>query len=83
MAGKLRTMLADGLQNLVANLGTPRDKAAHSQYMIPMLSDAEGENAYRGSWLPRKIIDIPALDAARNWRGWPPRSGGPAAARLS
>ncbi|MCD9096185.1 DUF1073 domain-containing protein [Luteimonas fraxinea] len=70
MAGKLRTLLADGLQNLVANLGTPRDKAAHSQYTLPMLTEAEAENAYRGSWLPRKIIDIPALDAARNWRGW-------------
>lgn len=70
MAVLIRKMLADGLQNLVANLGTPRDKAAHSQYTLPMLTEAEAENAYRGSWLPRKIIDIPALDAARNWRGW-------------
>ncbi|NTG86952.1 DUF1073 domain-containing protein [Agrobacterium rhizogenes] len=26
--------------------------------------------AYRGSWLPRKIVDIPALDSCRKWRNW-------------
>lgn len=70
----IRTIIVDGLQNLVANLGTPRDKAAHSQYALPMLTENEAEAAYRGAWLPRKIIDIPALDAARNWRGWNAKS---------
>lgn len=70
----IRTMIVDGLQNLVANLGTPRDKAAHSQYALPMLTENEAEAAYRGAWLPRKIIDIPALDSARNWRGWNAKS---------
>lgn len=67
--GKLRN-IADGLQNLVANLGTSRDKASHTTYGIPVMTEVEAMNAYRGAWLPRKIIDIPALDAARNWRGW-------------
>ena len=35
-----------------------------------MLSEQELSNAYRGAWLPRKIIDIPPLDATRRWRGW-------------
>ena len=67
--GKLR-VITDGLVNLVANLGTNRDKATHTQYGVPTLTDAEAVNAYRGAWLPRKIIDIPALDACRKWRSW-------------
>src|SRR5690606_27695965 len=27
-------------------------------------------NAYRGAWLPRKIVDIPAFDSVRAWRDW-------------
>lgn len=60
----------DGLKNLVANLGTGRDKAAHTVYSLPNLTHAEAINAYRSAWLPRKIVDIPAKDALRNWRAW-------------
>ncbi|MCI2243794.1 DUF1073 domain-containing protein [Xanthomonas sp. PPL568] len=67
--GKLAT-LRDGLVNLVANLGTSRDKAAASHYALPLLTDNEASNAYRGTWLARKIVDIPAQDACRNWRTW-------------
>ncbi|NMT33341.1 DUF1073 domain-containing protein [Stenotrophomonas maltophilia] len=67
--GKL-TQFKDGLVNLVANLGTPRDKAASTFYGPPTLSDQEAENAYRGTWLARKVIDIPAMDSCRKWRGW-------------
>lgn len=67
--GALR-YVGDSLRNLVANLGTARDKASHSHYGVPVLSDFEATNAYRGAWLPRKIVDIPALDACRNWRRW-------------
>lgn len=62
--------VGDSLKNLVANLGTGRDKASHTHYAVPYLAEAEALNAYRGAWLPRKIIDIPALDACRNWRNW-------------
>lgn len=64
------SMFTDSLRNLVANIGTSRDKASSSHYSPPLLSDQDILNAYRGAWLPRKIIDIPALDACRNWRGW-------------
>lgn len=62
--------LGDSLRNLVANIGTTRDKAASSYYDIPQLRDDEATNAYRGTWLARKIVDIPAKDACRRWRGW-------------
>lgn len=65
-----RLSLVDGLKNLVANLGTNRDKASHSYFDLPVQDDAQLANAYRGAWLPRKIVDIPALDSCRNWRGW-------------
>ncbi len=65
-----KQFLSDKLVNLVANLGTERDKAAHSGYALPILTDEQMLAAYRGSWLPRKIVDIPALDACRRWRGW-------------
>ena len=62
--------LGDGLTNLVSRMGTDRDKAASSVYAMPMLSEVEAINAYRGSWLPRKIVDIPAMDSCRKWRNW-------------
>ncbi len=63
----------DSLTNLVSNLGTSRDKAAATFYSMPMLSDDELLNAYRGAWLPRKIVDIPAFDSIRAWRDWQAR----------
>jgi len=62
--------IKDKLVNLVANLGTDRDKASHSMYAPPFVDDVQLMNAYRGAWLPRKIVNIPALDACRNWREW-------------
>lgn len=65
-----RKYISDKLANLVANLGTDRDKASHTYYGEPVYSDEQLINAYRGAWLPRKIVDIPALDACRKWRDW-------------
>ncbi|TKT79986.1 phage portal protein [Aquamicrobium sp. LC103] len=63
-------VIGDSLTNLVSRMGTERDKAAHTFYGMPLLSDEQIINAYRGAWLPRKIVDIPALDSCRNWRNW-------------
>ncbi|MGS1095861.1 anti-CBASS protein Acb1 family protein [Aquamicrobium terrae] len=68
--GNVIALVRDSLTNLVSRMGTGRDKASHSFYGLPLLSDAEIVNAYRGAWLPRKIVDIPALDSCRNWRNW-------------
>ncbi|WP_039012537.1 anti-CBASS protein Acb1 family protein [Pseudomonas brassicacearum] len=64
------TYLKDSLQNLVAGLGTARDKASHSHYVIPEMDDQQLLNAFRGSWTAQKGVTIPAVDACRNWRNW-------------
>jgi hypothetical protein len=51
-------------------MGTDRDKSSSSVYAPLVLTDQELLNAYRGAWLPRKIVDIPPLDETRRWRGW-------------
>lgn len=63
-------MMGDGLANALSGLNTERDKAAHSYYAEPTVDALELVNAYRGSWMARKIVDIPAMDSCRNWRGW-------------
>ena len=60
----------DSLTNLVANLGTGRDKSASSSYVLTLVTDDQLLAAYRTAWLPRKIIDIPAFDSVRAWRDW-------------
>lgn len=62
--------LNDSLTSLVSRMGTDRDKAATVFYTHPTLDDGQALAAYRGSWLPRKIVDIPALDSCRKWRDW-------------
>ena len=62
--------LGDKLQNLVANLGTDRDKASGTTYVSQVFTAQQLMTAYREAWLPRKIVDIPALDACRKWRNW-------------
>lgn len=64
------TRVDDGFQNLVANLGTSRDKAFHSTYVFTPLPAAQLEAAYQSSKLAEKIVDIPAEDAFREWRDW-------------
>lgn len=67
--GTVRPVM-DSLTNVVANLGTARDKAFGTDYAAPAMSDQTIMNAYRGAWLPRKIVEIPALDSCRAWRNW-------------
>jgi len=62
--------LNDKLVNLVANLGTARDKSSANQFGHVFITDEELVAAYRGSWMARKIVDIPAFDCTRKWRGW-------------
>lgn len=62
--------IVDSLKNFIANLGTDRDKASGARYYDKCVDDDELMNAYRFNWLPRKIVDIPALDAVRKWRNW-------------
>lgn len=68
--GNVISMVRDSLTNLVSRMGTDRDKASSSFYGVPLLDDSQLLNAYRGAWLPRKIVDIPAFDSVRAWREW-------------
>lgn len=63
-------LVRDGLMSLASRMGTDRDKAATTFYAQPTLTDEQIVASYRGSWLPRKIVDIPALDSCRKWRNW-------------
>ena len=60
----------DSLTSLVSRMGTDRDKAATTFYAHSVMSDEQLIAAYSTAWLPRKIVDIPALDACRKWRDW-------------
>jgi hypothetical protein len=62
--------LFDGLVNLVSGMGTTRDKAAQAQYSIPVMDDYQILAAYKSSALIRRAVDLPAEDAAREWREW-------------
>lgn len=64
-------LVNDGLQSLYGGLGDlNRDKAAGVHYGLPYMTPPMLLNAYRSSWLARKIVDIPAGDAIRKWRDW-------------
>lgn len=61
----------DSLKAFLGGLGDEtRDKRAGLYYGYSFMSDDQLINAYRGSWLPRKIVNIPAQDAVRAWRNW-------------
>lgn len=60
----------DGLQNVVANLGTGRDKAASTFYVDRMVSAPDLLAMYSNSWVAAAIVDYPAEDAVRKWRAW-------------
>lgn len=67
--------IADGLKNVVANLGTSRDKSSHTEYIPDFLTSHELTSAYRTSWLAAAICDYPAEDATRKWRAWRAEAG--------
>jgi phage-related protein (TIGR01555 family) len=62
--------LIDRLTNFVSGLGTGKDKATHSAFMMPVLSPAELHAMHRSDWLARKIVDIIPHDMTREWRAW-------------
>ena len=56
--------------NVVAQLGTARDKSAYSGYSLALIDRNQLYAAYRTAWLPQAIVDTPADDAVRKWRAW-------------
>lgn len=60
----------DSLTNLISGLGGARDKATGNRYAAPLLDRGQLTEAYRGDWVARKAVNIPADDATREWRAW-------------
>lgn len=65
-----RVRMQDGLVNVSAQLGTGRDKSSATRYTYLPMAAYGLLNAYRQSWLAKKIVNIPADDATRRWRVW-------------
>lgn len=63
-------LFLDTLVNFVSGLGTGRDKATANTFEHIFLKKQEIDAAYRGDWLSRKVVDIPAKDATRAGRRW-------------
>ncbi|WP_377838717.1 DUF1073 domain-containing protein [Bosea sp. UC22_33] len=68
-------LTSDTLVNLMSGLGTVRDKSTGSVFTLPLLDKPQIDNAYRGDWIARKIVDIPAFDETREWRDWQAKKG--------
>lgn len=62
--------MMDRLANLITGLGTSKDKGTAAQFAFNFIGPGQLTAAYRSSWLPRKVIDIPAADMTRAWRAW-------------
>jgi phage-related protein (TIGR01555 family) len=61
----------DTLSNVLASIGViNRDKSTATRWTFNPLTVEQIEFAYRGDWVTRKIIDIPAMDSTRAWRDW-------------
>jgi uncharacterized protein len=60
----------DTLMNLLTGLGTAKDPRTASRFVFRELNRRQLENMYRGDWLARRIVDLPAEDATREWRTW-------------
>jgi uncharacterized protein len=59
----------DGLQNVLAGLGTNRDKMAYNEWSAPRtFEQVELENMYRTSWLAKRIVNAVADDMTRAGR---------------
>lgn len=63
-------MTADSLRNAMTGLGGDQDKLTGTSFMFIEMPQGQLDAAYRGDWITRKGVDIPAFDATREWRSW-------------
>jgi len=62
--------MRDSMVNFVSMLGTSRDKSTANEFALNFLDDSQLEYAYRGDWVARKVVNVPAGDSTRAWRTW-------------
>jgi len=65
----------DGLENLIAQLGTEADKRHNAKFVNNRQLSAEGNQdelsaMYRADWLAGKVVDIIPDDMTREWRSF-------------
>lgn len=65
-----RTVARDGLQNILTGMGGDKDKLFNTFFGMTEMAKEQQDAAYRGDWIARKGIDIPAFDSTREWRTW-------------
>lgn len=58
------------LANIMSGRGTSVDRSALNFWRRRFVNPEQVEQAYLGSWLHRKIVDIPAQDMTRAGRDW-------------
>lgn len=62
--------MSDHLLEALSGIGTDKDKLTQSSFVFTEFDQQQANNAYRSDWVARKIVDIPAYDATREWRTW-------------
>jgi phage-related protein (TIGR01555 family) len=62
--------LSDSLTNIVANLGTDRDKLAAGRFVQRVLTQQEIDDLYTSDWIAGTIVDAVPDDETRTWRRW-------------
>lgn len=67
--------ISDGLENLVAQLGTEQDKRSHSRFVNNKRLSLSGNRQeldalYETDWLAGKVVDIIPDDMTREWRNF-------------
>lgn len=61
----------DSIRSLTSGMGDiGHDKLATAFHQNRILDDVQLSTIYRNSWIAKKIVDIPALDALRKGRDW-------------
>jgi phage-related protein (TIGR01555 family) len=63
---------SDGLRNVIAGLGTSRDKTSYSNFfgVARPLTRYEIENMWESCWQCARIVSAPASDMTREWRSF-------------
>jgi phage-related protein (TIGR01555 family) len=62
--------LLDNFTNFITGLGTSKDPTTATTYVYQELDRNQLEQAYRGNWIARRVINAPAEDATVEWRHW-------------
>lgn len=70
IAGPTSYVITDSLANVMTGSGTSVSRRIHAQWQARGMDRYSIANAFKGSWLMRKIVKIPAKDATREPRRW-------------